>query len=77
MEILHALLSSANFFQNQLFRKSSFRNTTWVSNSLDPDQTRHIVGPDLGLNFCKDYQQMSLVGKELYYLNALYSILNL
>ena len=36
------------FFQNQLFRKNSFRNTIKVSNSLDPDQARHFVGPDLG-----------------------------
>ena len=28
----------------------NFFNTTQVSNSLDPDQARHFVGPDLGLN---------------------------
>ena len=33
------------FFQYQLIR-----NTIRVSNSLDPDQTRHFVGPDLGPN---------------------------
>ena len=27
------------------------RNTTRVSNSLDPDQARHLVGPDLGPNY--------------------------
>ena len=43
-------LSSADFFQNQLFFKNSFRNTIRVSNSLDPDQARHFVGPDLGPN---------------------------
>ena len=46
---LHAYLSSANFFQNQLFQKI----LSWipsVSNSLDPDQARHFVGPDLGPN---------------------------
>ena len=32
-EIFHAFLSSADFFQNQLFR-----NTIKVSNSLDQDQ---------------------------------------
>ena len=26
-------------------------NTIRVSNSLDPDQARHYVGPDLGPNF--------------------------
>ena len=41
-------------FQNQLFRKISglfarfVRFTKRVSNSLDPDQDRHFVGPDLG-----------------------------
>ena len=28
--------------------KNSFRNTIGVSNSLDPDQVRLSVGPDLG-----------------------------
>ena len=31
------------FFQNQLFRKKSFRNTIKVSNSFDLDQTRRSV----------------------------------
>ena len=37
-------LSSADFFQN------SFWNTIRVSNSLNPDQARHFVWPDLGPN---------------------------
>ena len=49
--IFHDFLSSADFFQNQLFQKIlSDRNTTRVSNSLDPDQAAHFVGPDLGPN---------------------------
>ena len=28
----------------------SFRNTIRMSNSFDPDQVRHAVGPDLGSN---------------------------
>ena len=28
-----------------------FFNTNWVSNSLDPDQAGHSVGPDLGPNY--------------------------
>ena len=47
---LHAFLSSDFFFQNQLFQKISFINTISVSNSLDPDQARNFVGPDLGPN---------------------------
>ena len=34
-----------------------FFNTIRVSNSLDPDQDRHFVGPDLGQTVCKGYQQ--------------------
>ena len=49
-EILHAFWSSAEFFQNKFFQKKSFRNTIRVSNSSDPDQARHYVGPDLGPN---------------------------
>ena len=44
------LLSSADFFQYQLFQKNSFKNTIKVSNGLDPDQDQHSVGPDLGPN---------------------------
>ena len=35
------------------FSKSSFKNTIRVSNSLDPDQDQHSVGPDLGPNRLK------------------------
>ena len=42
-------LSSADFFKVK-FSKSPFINITWVSNSLDPDQARHSVGPDLSPN---------------------------
>ena len=44
------LLSSADIFQNYFFSKNSFMNTIRVSNSLDPDQDRRSVGPDLGPN---------------------------
>ena len=43
-------LSSTDFFSKLAFSKISFRNTIRVSNSLDPDQVRRFVGPDLGLN---------------------------
>ena len=46
--ILHAFLTSADFFKT--FSKNNFRNTIRVSNSLDPDQARHFVGPNLGPN---------------------------
>ena len=38
------------FVSKSTFLKNSFRNTIRVSNSLDPDQTRHVVGSDLGPN---------------------------
>ena len=37
-------------FLNSTFSKNSFCNTFRVSNSLDPDQDRFFVGPDLGTN---------------------------
>ena len=39
------------FFLKSTFSKNSFRNDFEVSNSLDPDQARNFVGPDLGPNF--------------------------
>ena len=33
-----------------IFSGKKIRNTIRVSNSLDPDQARHFVGPDLGPN---------------------------
>ena len=44
------LLSPADFFSKLTFLKNSFRNTIRVLNSLDQDQDRHFVGPDLGPN---------------------------
>ena len=38
------------FDTKSTFLKSSFRNTIRVSNSLDTDQNRHFVWPDLGPN---------------------------
>ena len=37
-------------FSKSSFLKNSFRNTIRVSNSLDPDQARRFVGPDLDPN---------------------------
>ena len=49
--ILHAFLSSADFFQNQLFLKIiSQILAIRVSSSLDPDQVQQNVGPDLDPN---------------------------
>ena len=41
-------LSSADIFQH--FSEYSFGSGIMVSNSLDPDQAGHSVGPDLGSN---------------------------
>ena len=38
------------FFRINFLKKNSGRDTFRVSNSLDPDQARHFVGPDLGPN---------------------------
>ena len=58
--MLHACLSSADFFQNQLFQK-----IIWLSNRLDPDQTWHCVEPDLGLICLQGFEQTTKVGKQL------------
>ena len=39
------------FFSKITFFEKNIRNTIKMSNSLDPDQPRHFVGPDLGTNF--------------------------
>ena len=50
-EKLHAFLLSADFFSTfHLLKKRYFKIMIRVSNGLDPDQARHFVGPDLGLN---------------------------
>ena len=41
-----------------------FFNTIRVSNSLDPDQARQFVGPDLGPN-CLQRLSADIAGKEL------------
>ena len=43
------LSSSVFFFQNYIFPKI-LSGIQPVSNSLDPDQDQHFVGPDLGSN---------------------------
>ena len=52
--------------QNSLFSKIPFKSTTRLSNSSLPNQPRHFVGPDLGLN-C---MQKVLADKELKYLHT-------
>ena len=39
------------FLTINFVQKKSFRNTIRVSNSLDPDQARRFVGPDLSPNY--------------------------
>ena len=43
-------MSYADFFSKSTFSKNSFRNTTIVLKSLDPDRARHFAGLDLGPN---------------------------
>ena len=65
--ILHAakyfmlMLSSADFFFKFNSFKRSFRNSIGMSNGLDPDQDRHVVGPDLGPNCL---QRLSLISRQ-------------
>ena len=59
-------LSTAYFFQNQLFKKNYFRNTICVSNRLDPDQLIWVQ------TVCKSYQQTTLGDNELMFMNPGY-----
>ena len=45
-------MSCADFFKKDLFREDSFISVipSECLNRLDPDQARHLVGPDLGPN---------------------------
>ena len=55
-----AITTHTNFKNAYVFlTKNTLRNicSIQVSNSLDPDQARHIVGPDLVQSVCKGYQQ--------------------
>ena len=61
--IIHAFLSSANFFKINFFSKNSFRNTIRVSNILDPGQARILSGLIWIQTVCKDYQQTPLGGR--------------
>ena len=65
---IYSLTFPTGIFFYTIFSKNSFRNTIRVSNRLDPDQAQHFVGPDLGTNCCKSYQQTTLGDKELTYL---------
>ena len=47
-------------------------NTISVSNSLDPDQARHFVGPDLGPNCL---QRLSADDKSLHYRDRVHCLL--
>ena len=47
---MYSFMSSVDVFAKILFSKHSFRNTIRVTNSLEPDQVRRIVRPDLGAN---------------------------
>ena len=50
------------FFSKSTFsKKKSFMNTIRVSNSVDPDQARRFVGPDLGPNCLQN-----IIGRLLY-----------
>ena len=68
--VFHLLLSSVDFIKIKCF-KNFFRHSIRVSNGLDPDQDRHLVGPDLDPNRFKfskiisRQQKSSLAKKEL------------
>ena len=52
------------FFFFKLFFFNYFRNSIILSNSLNPDEAQHFVGPNQGTN-CLQQQKVLLAGKEL------------
>ena len=48
-----------------MFLNNSFRNNINLANSLDSDQARHFVGPDLVPSCLQKYQQTTPAGREL------------
>ena len=46
----HHFFQSADFFKIDIFKKIFQEYHISVSNTFDPVQVRHIVGPDLGSN---------------------------
>ena len=60
--LLCMLFAECTFFQISVF-KNPFRNTTRVSNSLDPNQARVDVRPDLVQTICKGCHHRTLASK--------------
>ena len=57
------MLTSADFFSKLTFFKKYFRNTSRVSNSLDPEEKGYSVRSDLCLN-CLQGNQQTTIGKK-------------
>ena len=51
IKLFAVLYFMLDFSSKSAFLKMYTRDTTRVSNSLDPDQARRYVGPDLGPNY--------------------------
>ena len=63
---MHAFCRMLIFFSKSTFTKNSFGYTIRVSNSLDPDQARHFVGPALGPNCFERSDDTSIQSKKLF-----------
>ena len=66
------ILNFIYFFFYIFFSKKSFRIFILVAKSLDPDQARRFVGPELYPNCVQKFQLTSLAGKELIYISIVY-----
>ena len=58
------------FFFKSTFLKDSFRNVIRVSNSLDPDQARHYVGPGLVPDCLQRLYQQTTVNSQMRMVNS-------
>ena len=75
--ILHTFLLSAYFFFKINFFEKKFRNTIRVSNSLEPDQARHFVGPDLDPNCLQKLSANDTSRQRVYEFGIMSNILSL
>ena len=57
-------------FSKSSFLKNSFKNCMRVSNSLNSDQARHFVGPDLGPNCLRRFSVDATRRQRVYYVET-------
>ena len=57
----HAGLFCMRFLSTAVFFQKNLAGILTVSKSLDPDQARHFVGPDLGINCLQRFSAVTII----------------